>query len=185
MKTGYRTALSLTLAALCVALVAVTAVGVAHARYNQEVQTSTFPVTVAGNALQVEIGPWTEVKAGQYEATVTVTNTTEETVTYGLQALASLGLGKANVKLDDVYDGERTEILPGSVAEDTFGSGWSFLFRDSQGGGTPLGDFRQGNADEKVDDFRRFIGNHPDPYSNSIERGSAPCSRERKIEYVC
>lgn len=31
MKTGYRTALSLTLAALCVALVAVTAVGVAHA----------------------------------------------------------------------------------------------------------------------------------------------------------
>lgn len=77
----------------------------------------------------MEIGPWTEVKAGQYEATVTVTNTTEETVTYGLQALASLGLGKANVKLDDVYDGERTEILPGSVTEDTFGSGWSFLFR--------------------------------------------------------
>ena len=133
MKTGYRTALSLTLAALCVALVAATAVGVAHARYNQEVQTSTFPVTVAGNALQVEIGPWTEVKAGQYVATVTVTNTTEETVTYGLQALASLGLGKANVKLDDVYDGERTEILPGSVTEDTFGSGWSFLFRDSRG----------------------------------------------------
>ena len=133
MKTGYKIALSLTLAALCVALVAVTAVGVAHARYNQEVQTSTFPVTVAGNALQVEIGPWTEVKAGQYEATVTVTNTTEETVTYGLQALASLGLGKANVKLDDVYDGERTEILPGSVTEDTFGSGWSFLFRDGRG----------------------------------------------------
>lgn len=133
MKTRYKIALSLTLAALCVALVAVTAVGVAHARYNQEVQTSTFPVTVAGNALQVEIGPWTEVKAGQYEATVTVTNTTEETVTYGLQALASLGLGKADVKLADVYTGERTEILPGSVAEDTFGSGWSFLFRDSRG----------------------------------------------------
>lgn len=133
MKTGYKIALSLTLAALCVALVAVTAMGVAHARYNQELLTSTFPVTVAGNALQVEIGPWTEVKAGQYEATVTVTNTTEETVTYGLQVLASLGLGKADVKLDDVYTGDRTEILPGSVTEDTFGSGWSFLFQDSQG----------------------------------------------------
>lgn len=133
MKTGYKIALSLTLAALCVALVAVTAVGVAHARYNQEVLTSTFPVTVAGNALQVKIGDWTEVKSGQYEATVTVANTTEETVTYGLQVLASLGLGKADVKLDDVYTGDRTEILPGSVTEDTFGSGWSFLFQDSQG----------------------------------------------------
>lgn len=133
MKARYKIALSLTLAALCVALVAVTAVGVAHARYNQEVLTSTFPVTVAGNALQVEIGDWTEVKTGQYEATVTVANTTEETVTYGLQVLASLGLGKAVVKLDDVYTGDRTEILPGSVTEDTFGSGWSFLFQDSQG----------------------------------------------------
>lgn len=133
MKTGYKIALSLTLAALCVALVAVTAVGVAHARYNEQVQTSIFPVTVAGNALQVEIGPWTEVKSGQYEATVTVSNTTEETVTYGLQVLASLGLGEASVKLDDVYAGERAEILPGSVTEDTFGSGWSFLFRDNQG----------------------------------------------------
>ena len=72
-------------------------------------------------------------QGGQYEATVTVTNTTEETVTYGLQVLASLGLGKADVKLDDVYTGDRTEILPGSVTEDTFGSGWSFLFQDSQG----------------------------------------------------
>lgn len=133
MKARYKIALSLTLAALCVALVAVTAVGVAHARYNQEVLTSTFPVTVAGNALQVEIGDWTEVKTGQYEATVTVANTTEETVTYGLQVLASLGLGKAVVKLEDVYTGDRTEILPGSVTEDTFGSGWSFLFQDSQG----------------------------------------------------
>ena len=133
MNTRYKIALSLTLAALCVALVAVTAVGVAHARYNQEVLTSTFPVTVAGNALQVEIGDWTEVKTGQYEATVTVANTTEETVTYGLQVLASLGLGKAVVKLEDVYTGDRTEILPGSVTEDTFGSGWSFLFQDSQG----------------------------------------------------
>ena len=133
MKARYKIALSLTLAALCVALVAVTAVGAAHARYNQEVLTSTFPVTVAGNALQVEIGDWTEVKTGQYEATVTVANTTEETVTYGLQVLASLGLGKAVVKLEDVYTGDRTEILPGSVTEDTFGSGWSFLFQDSQG----------------------------------------------------
>lgn len=133
MKTGYKIALSLTLAALCVALVAVTAVGVSHARYNREVLSSTFPVTVAGNALQVEIGDWTEVKSGQYEATVTVINTTEETVTYGLQVLASLGLGKANVKLDDVYAGEKTEILPGSVTEDTFGSGWSFLFWNTQG----------------------------------------------------